>query len=342
MMSFKNSTLKFKFEMFLWAVLAFFLGLILIGLVMSFFDSKVQFFSLVTEFLDFLFSVLGVLNPITHYIGIEFKPVFGGAANELTNKNPIIMRTLSNAALTTLFISITAMVGGFIIANIVAVILILPDSNFQFGLNLIFFKTRLTIPVKFFFRLYVDIFRSTPLVLQMLIAAYGLPQVVQSYGSHSYVIGGIHIITISLVNFRISELNAAILALGLNTGAYQSELIRAGILSIPVGQTEAARGLGFTQFQTFRYVIIPQALRLIIPPLTNEGINVILNSSLAYVLSVPELTRKAEDMATIWFLTIQILATAGIFYFVMTYSLANLSKKVEKKFKIPGLGVQHE
>ncbi len=338
MQNIKNAGIKKNLEYFLWLVLGIFVSLVVIGLIIAEFDPKFQFFSLVTSTIDLIFSALSVFNPITKYIGITFKPIFGGAPNELTNKNPIIMKTLSNAALTTLFISVTSFIMGFIIANISAVILITPNSKF-----------------KFIFRIYVDIFRSTPLILQMLIFAYGVPQLMQNYGITRaiqslgdfyiiFYIFGHKIIVYALVfsDFRLTEFYAAILALGLNTGAYQTELIRAGILSIPVGQTEASRGLGFSQFQTFRYVILPQALRLIIPPLTNEGINVFLNSSLAYVLSVPELTRKAEDLATKWFLTIPLLTTAGIFYFVMTYSLANLSKKLEIKMRIPGLGVQHE
>lgn len=340
MLNIKNAGIKKNFELFLWILLGIFALLIIIGLIISIFDPKFQFFSLVTDTFDFVFSILSVFNPITKNIGITFKPIFGGVPNELTNKNPIIMKTLSNAALTTLSISVTAFIMGFVIANITAVILIIPNPK---------------IPIKFIFRIYVDIFRSTPLVLQMLIFAYGVPQLMQTYGITRFIqtLGDHYIIfyvlghkivvyALLLSDFRLTEFYGATLALGLNTGAYQTELIRAGILSIPVGQTEASRGLGFTQLQTFRYVILPQALRLIIPPLTNEGINVFLNSSLAYVLSVPELTRKAEDLATKWFLTIPLLATAGIFYFVMTYSLANFSKKLEINMRIPGLGVQHD
>ena len=139
MQMYKKPNVKINLEFFLWSVLAFFLLLVLLGLIHSTLDKKFLFFSYVTGFFDDLFRVLSIFNPITHYIGIEFKPIFGGAENELRNKNPIIMRILSNAALTTLFISITAMVGGFVIANIVAVLLILPDSTFHYRLNFHFF-----------------------------------------------------------------------------------------------------------------------------------------------------------------------------------------------------------
>jgi His/Glu/Gln/Arg/opine family amino acid ABC transporter permease subunit len=203
------------------------------------------------------------------------------------------------------------MVSGFVIAIVVAIVSILPGKSFG---------------LKYFFQGYVDFFRSTPLVLQMLVAYLSLPQFLQ---------------TIGWTTFRIDGESSAILALALNSGAYQSEIIRAGILSIPSGQTEASRGLGFTQLQTFRYVILPQAFRLIIPPLTNEGINVILNSSLAYVLAVEELTRKSRDLSVKWFLSMQILSVAAVFYFIMAYSLAKVTKKMEKRLRIPGLGVQH-
>ena len=307
----KDKNYKELLELFAWLMLGIFIILILIGFVLSYLDPTYQFFTPFTSVIDTVFTILSVLNPITHYIGFEFKPIFQGVPNSLTNKNPIIMDTLSEASLVTLQISVVSMIVGFIIANVVAIILISPGP--VFGL-------------KYISQIYVDFLRSTPLVLQMLVMYLSVPQFLQ---------------TIGWTTFRIDGLTSATVALALNTGAYQSEIIRAGILSIPAGQTEASRGLGFTQFQTFRYVIIPQALRLIIPPLTNEGINVILNSSLAYVLAVPELTRKARDLSVKWFLAMQILAVAALFYFVMAYSLAKVTKKMEKRLRIPGLGVQN-
>ena len=128
----------------------------------------------------------------------------------------------------------------------------------------------------------------------------------------------------------------------MNTGAYQAEIIRGGIAAIPTGQTEAARGLGMNTSQTMRYVILPQAVRLIIPPLTNEGINVILNSSLVSVISVPDLTLTARQMAAYYFNTLDVYLQAAGFYFVIAFSLAKIAKKTEKRLRIPGLGMTHE
>ena len=127
-----------------------------------------------------------------------------------------------------------------------------------------------------------------------------------------------------------------------NWKAYQAEIIRGGILAIPTGQTEAARALGLTSTQTMRYVILPQALRIIIPPFTNEGINIILNSSLASAISAWELTRAARNMSSFYYLAFELYMAAALFYFVMAYSLARLTKKFEIRFRIPGLGIHHD
>ena len=142
--------------------------------------------------------------------------------------------------------------------------------------------------------------------------------------------------------FTFTFIQAAIIGLSLNTAAYQAEIIRAGILAIPTGQTEAARALGMTSSQTMAYVILPQALRIIIPPFTNEGINIILNSSLASAISTWELTRAARNLSAFYFLPFEIYLAAALFYFVMAFSLAKLTKRLERRMRIPGLGVHHD
>lgn len=227
------------------------------------------------------------------------------------------MRDLARAAPVTLQLSIFSMAFGFIIALFIATILSLPKNIFQ--------------P---FAQLYIDYHRSTPLLVQLLIIYLGLPQLLQSIGEVNLIF-----MSIPFNDFRFTEFQAALFGLTLNTAAYQSEIIRGGIGAIPAGQTEAARGLGMTTPQTMRFVILPQAIRLIIPPLTNEGINVVLNSSLASIVTVFEITLTSRTLATFYFNTFEVYLTAAMFYFVMAFSLAKIAKKLEKRYRIPGLGI---
>ncbi len=272
--------------------------------------------------MDILFKIFGMIfNPILGlFTNIKIVPIYETLGG--TQRGKLIMRILADAALITIRISITSIVGGFFIGIVLALILISPRR--LFGLRNLA-------------QAYVDFFRSTPLLVQMFIVAFGLPSVIQGFGEVRFLI-----FYYDFSRFYFQPIEAATIALALNTGAYQAEIIRGGILSIPIGQTEAALGLGMTKLQTMRYIILPQALRLIIPPLTNEAINVILNSSLASVLSVRELFRKSRDLAAFYFIPFEIYFTAALFYFVITFTIAKIAKYLERKYKIPGLGVEHE
>ena len=132
---------------------------------------------------------------------------------------------------------------------------------------------------------------------------------------------------------------SAIFALGLNSAAYQCETIRGAIAAIPSGQMEAGRSIGLTYMGTMRLIILPQAIRICIPPLGNEMVNLVLNSSLASVIAYTELTRQGKLVVAI---TFQIFWTWGmvmIAYFVVTWSLALLLRRLEEKTRIPGLGI---
>jgi His/Glu/Gln/Arg/opine family amino acid ABC transporter permease subunit len=288
-----------------------------------FLDSKSSYLVVILILVDAIFSLLSVLNPIFQSIGnlheflsfftqIQFRPIFGDSG-----RNFFIMRDLARAAPVTLQLSIFSMAFGFIIALFIATILSLPKNIFQ--------------P---FAQLYIDYHRSTPLLVQLLIIYLGLPQLLQSIGEVNLIF-----MSIPFNDFRFTEFQAALFGLTLNTAAYQSEIIRGGIGAIPAGQTEAARGLGMTTPQTMRFVILPQAIRLIIPPLTNEGINVVLNSSLASIVTVFEITLTSRTLATFYFNTFEVYLTAAMFYFVMAFSLAKIAKKLEKRYRIPGLGI---
>ena len=131
-------------------------------------------------------------------------------------------------------------------------------------------------------------------------------------------------------------------ALGLNSGAYQTEIIRSGIQAIPAGQMEAGRSIGLTYIQSMRFVILPQAIRIVIPPLGNETVNLVLNSALASAIGFGEITRKGRLLISLTFETFWTWGLVLMFYFVITYTLANILKYVEKRLKIPGLGIGSE
>lgn len=167
---------------------------------------------------------------------------------------------------------------------------------------------------KWFFRwpmlAYINVFRGTPLYVQILIVHVGIVPIF--YGSTNPFI-------------------AAILALSLNSAAYTAEIYRAGIQSIDVGQTEAAESLGMTQWQTMRHIILPQAVKRMIPAFGNEFIVLVKDSSLVALIAAPEImywsnTAKGEYLR-IW----EPYLTAAFIYFILTYSLNKLLIYVERK-----------
>ena len=205
--------------------------------------------------------------------------------------------------------------------------------------------------------LYTDFFRNTPLLVQFMFIHFGI-----QLGKHIQNIGvdftgDLAIISSylgpldNLISPLIEYLNeslfgpgkrsylSAIFALGLNSAAYQCETIRGAIAAIPSGQMEAGRSIGLTYMGTMRLIILPQAIRICIPPLGNEMVNLVLNSSLASVIAYTELTRQGKLVVAI---TFQIFWTWGmvmIAYFVVTWTLAILLRRLEEKTRIPGLGI---
>src|SRR6202023_3513206 len=117
-------------------------------------------------------------------------------------------------------------------------------------------------------------------------------------------------------NSLITPFAAAILGLGLNEGAYMAEIVRAGIISVPDGQTDAAQSLGMTRLQTMRRIVIPQAMRVIIPPTGNETISMLKTTSLVSVIAVADLTYSVSNIFSQNFKTIPLLITASIWYLI--------------------------
>ena len=333
MLNVDYKSFKFKRQNYGWYLLAILLSIWIIGYFWNAFFNKSK-----GSYIDLMLIIIDEsLIILRNFVDLFFrlfnlpqatwiKPIFGDSG-----RNYLIMRGLARASIITVQLSILAMSFGFFIALLLATIMSLPKNIFQV-----------------FAQVYIDYHRSTPLLVQLLIIYLAVPSFLQGIGpiviqSNLPILGSIHyVIPKPFPNFRLSEYQSGLLGLTLNTGAYQAEIIRGGIAAIPTGQTEAARGLGMNTSQTMRYVILPQAVRLIIPPLTNEGINVILNSSLVSVISVPDLTLTARQMAAYYFNTLDVYLQAAGFYFVIAFSLAKIAKKTEKRLRIPGLGMTHE
>ena len=159
---------------------------------------------------------------------------------------------------------------------------------------------------------YSWIIRGTPLLLQLFFLYYGLPE----------------------LNITLSPFTAAVIGLSLNQGAYLSETIRGGIESIDKGQTEAARALGMTPFQTMRRIILPQAYKRLIPPMGNEFIALLKDSSLVSVIAMTELMRTAEVQYSATAKPVETLLTAGILYLLMTTVFTMIFGKAERRFSI--------
>src|ERR1700747_431028 len=145
-----------------------------------------------------------------------------------------------------------------------------------FALFLVICRLFAPLPLRWFATSYIEVIRGTPLLIQLLFIFYGLPK----------------------IGIQLSPFVASVLGLGLNYAAAEAENYRAGLLSVPEGQWQAARALGLTQSKTLRLVIIPQAIRLVLPPLTNDFISLLKDSSLVSALTLLELTGAYHRLAT--------------------------------------------
>lgn len=158
---------------------------------------------------------------------------------------------------------------------------------------------------------YVDFIRGTPLLVQIFIVYFALPQIIGS---------------------RVDPFVAAISACSINSGAYVAEIFRGGIQSIDRGQMEAGRSLGLTWWQTMRFIILPQAFKRIIPPLGNEFIAMLKDSSLVSVIGFEELTRRGQLIIARTYASMEIWACVAIIYLIMTFTVARLVAVLEKRF----------
>lgn len=164
--------------------------------------------------------------------------------------------------------------------------------------------------IAFPFVCYIAFFRGTPLLVQILLVQYGV--VVLFLGTTNSIV-------------------AAITALSLNAGAYIAEIFRGGIQSIDRGQMEAARSLGMGHAQAMRYIILPQAFKRMLPPLGNEFIDMIKDSSLASIIAAPELMYWSQAMGAQYFAVWEPYLTASLIYLVLTLSMNHLVRRMERR-----------
>lgn len=169
------------------------------------------------------------------------------------------------------------------------------------------------LPVRLLAKCYVDIIRGTPLLVQIFLIYFALPMITGE---------------------RIEPFIAAVTACSINSGAYVSEIFRAGIQSIDKGQMEAGRSLGMSWGQTMRYIIMPQAFKRIIPPLGNEFIAMLKDSSLVSVIGFEELTRRGQLIIAKTYGSFEIWSTVAIIYLIMTVTISQLVSYLERRYNI--------
>ena len=161
-------------------------------------------------------------------------------------------------------------------------------------------------------RCYVDFIRGTPLLIQIFLIYFALPV---------------------LLGTRVDPFVAAVSACSINAGAYIAEIFRAGILSVDKGQMEAGRSLGLSWFLTMKEIVVPQAFKRIIPPLGNEFIAMLKDSSLVSVIGFEELTRSGQLIIARTYGSFEIWTSVAIIYLVMTLTISQLVAFLERKFK---------
>ena len=177
--------------------------------------------------------------------------------------------------------------------------------------------------IHFVASLYVEIVRGIPLLVQLIWWYFAAPVVIQATGN------ALHIS--ALAEYRANAILLAIIGLVVCYGAYMSEIFRAGILSIQRGQMEAARSLGMNYLQAMRYVILPQAMRVVLPPVGNEFIMLMKDTSLVSVVAVADLTRRGREFMAVHFNPIEVWTLVALLYLIMTLFSARFIAWLEKR-----------
>ncbi|MBC16697.1 MAG: nickel transporter [Desulfovibrio sp.] len=163
--------------------------------------------------------------------------------------------------------------------------------------------------------IYIESIRGTPMLVQAMFLYFGVPMA---------------------LGIRIPAMMAGIIVIAINSGAYIAEIVRGAVQSINTGQAEAGRSIGLTRFQTMRYVVWPQAFRRMIPPLGNQFIISLKDTSLLMIIGVGELLRTGDEIVAVNFRSFEVYLACGLVYLAMTMSIAKALKIVEKRMHIQG------
>lgn len=166
--------------------------------------------------------------------------------------------------------------------------------------------------------LYIELFRGTPVLVQLFIVYFGLPD----------------------LGVTLDRLTAAYIAMGLNSGAYQAEYFRGAIQAIGSGQMRAARAIGMSRGKAIRYIILPQALRLVIPAWSNEPVALMKTSAVAFLIAVPDLMGQGKIIAARTYDPITSYIVVAIIYVILVAVLMLALQQLERRLRIPGAGVE--
>ena len=209
-----------------------------------------------------------------------------------------MLPTLLRGALVTIILTAFATFFGTIIGTLLATASI---SDFK--------------PLGWFSRIYIDFFRGTPLLVQIFMIYFGLPSLLQGIG----------------LDFTFNRFAAAVTALSLNSAAYLAEIIRGGIQSIDIGQWEASQSMGMGWVPTMRHIIFPQAFRRMLPPLGNEFITLLKDTSLVAIIGFEELFRQGQLMVATTYRAFQIYAAVALIYLILTFIASRVFSWLEKR-----------
>lgn len=174
-------------------------------------------------------------------------------------------------------------------------------------------------PLNFIATVYVDGIRGVPLIVLAFFVYFGIPMLIRNMG---------------VANFRLDALTAGTIALSLNAGAYMAEIFRAGIQSVDKGQMEAARSLGLGYGKAMQKVVLPQAIRTMIPSIINQFIISLKDTSILSVIGFPELTKAGNIIAAINFDTFSVWAIVAIMYMIVITTLSRIAKIIERRVNV--------
>lgn len=148
--------------------------------------------------------------------------------------------------------------------------------------------------------IYIEVFRGTPALVQLFIVYFSLTE----------------------IGVQFSSFQAAMIGLGLNAAAYLSEIYRSGLEAVPKGQVEAAKAIGMPHLKVLRWVVLPQAIRIVLAPIGNVAISLLKDTSVASLIAAPDLMLRAQDLSSVYFMPLEIYILVGAIYFALCYPLS--------------------